>query len=451
MSESSKRHLTLPPEQQAIRDRCFHPSGTFVEFPIEDVETSIPARFEKIVRMYPERIAVKDQESERTYFQLNQLANNLARRLEGAEEIDGYPLALLFENGVPLFASILGVLKAGKFFVLLNPALPTAQNYSVIKHSGARVILTDNQNIGSASQLADNGCRWINVESIEPDPSNDNLSISLSSQQLAYIAYTSGSTGEPKGVMNTHRKVLYDVALRTNGYHISNSDRLSLIAAVSSHAINNMFFALLNGATLLPFNLKGEGLPQLARWLIRERITICRLTIQLFREFCRALTGNEAFVDMRLIQFAGDNRFLSDVTLWRRYFPSTCLLANGISSSETGYLTDFLFDHAIPLDTEAMPAGYAVNGKDILVLDDNGRNVDANQIGELAVKSSFISSGYWRRPDLTHSKFKSDANGDDRQIFLTGDFVLRLPDGALVYKGRKDSRIKLRGHNVDPA
>src|SRR5512143_843956 len=114
-SESGKHSMNLPPEQECIRARCFHPSGMSVEFPVEDIETSIPARFEKIVQMYPDRIAFKDIGRSASYDELNQVSNKIAGALlekcgDGSE-----PIALLFEHGIDVILAILGVLKAGKF------------------------------------------------------------------------------------------------------------------------------------------------------------------------------------------------------------------------------------------------------------------------------------------------------------------------------------------------
>ena len=101
MSDSSKPQFTLPPEQQAIRGKCFHPSGKFVEFPIEDVETSIPERFERIVRMYPDRLAVKSAHQELTYAELNNWANQIAHALLAYSDKQEEPIALLLETDAP--------------------------------------------------------------------------------------------------------------------------------------------------------------------------------------------------------------------------------------------------------------------------------------------------------------------------------------------------------------
>src|SRR5262249_13690896 len=137
MSNLTANQMRLPPEQEAIRARCFHPSGTFVEFPSEDVETSIPERFEKIARMNSDRIAVKDGEQIVTYAELNVMANRVAHTLFELRGSQKEPVALLLEKGIAQVASMLGVLKAGKFFVLLDPSSPKARIATLFEKSQA--------------------------------------------------------------------------------------------------------------------------------------------------------------------------------------------------------------------------------------------------------------------------------------------------------------------------
>src|SRR5439155_14650622 len=98
---------------------------------------------------------------------------------------------------------------------------------------------------------------------------------------------------------------------------------------------------------------------------------------------------------------------------------------------------------------ERVPVGYPLEGNEILLLDDNGNQLDVNQIGEIAVQSRYLALGYWRQPELTRAKFLPDPNGGDAGIYLTGDLGYRLPDGCLIHLGRKDFQAKIRGHRVE--
>jgi amino acid adenylation domain-containing protein len=427
------------------------PRHVFSEFKKEEVEQSVPGRFEKIVHSHPDRLAIKSSDQTWTYAELNAMANRIARAILARRKDSPEPIALLLEQGTALIASMLGVWKAGKFFVLLDPSFPAATNEARLKDSLAELIVTDRQDGGSATEIATGGQGVIELSSIADDVAADDLRLRVSPESFAYITYTSGTTGQPKGVVQNHRNILHDTMLLTNVYKISMEDRCSLLASSTSVAVKNACFALLNGASVLTFDVKKEGITGLSNWLSRERISICRCDVQLFREFCEGLTGEAYFPDLRLIEFVGDTRLTSDIELWKEHFPPDCLLANGFASSEAGYVTDCLIDHETAIEDNELPTGLPLEDKEIILLNETGSALGCNQVGEIAVKSSYLSPGYWRRPELTEARFRQDPEEGDRRMFLTGDLGLLLPDGCLVYRGRKDFRVKIRGYTIEIA
>ena len=164
--QSEASTMRLPPEQESIRAKCFHPRGTFVEFPEEDVETSIRARFEKIVRAGPDHLAIKTPEDELTYDELNSAANRVAHKLVDLERHESTPVALLFETGVQIIVAMLGVLKAGHFFVLLDPSLPKKKIAAVLARSQARLVFSDARNLHLACDVACDGLIIFDFESV---------------------------------------------------------------------------------------------------------------------------------------------------------------------------------------------------------------------------------------------------------------------------------------------
>lgn len=443
--------MTAYETQQAIRTKCLHPSGVFVEFKKEEVEQSIPSRFEKIVRKYPGRIAVKTESHALTYAELNATANRVARAILAQQGSEVAPVGLLFEKGAPLIAAMLGVLKAGKLFVLLDPSFPMERIVAVLENSQARLVVTDQNNVASAAAVASSDCQLMEFESIDSVIAPDDLGLHISPKALAYIIYTSGSTGEPKGVIQDHKNLMHNMMLRTNASSVSVHDRIVLLTSGTANAVTNTFFALLNGAALLPFDVKKEGVAPLANWLLRERITFLWISSPLFRNFAETLTGEKKFPDLRHLRLMSETSYKTDVDLYKKYFSSNCLLVNGLHSSETGPLRFNLIDHNTEIADGEVPVGYPVEDKEILLLDDEGKEVGFNHVGEIVVRSRYLSPGYWRRPDLTEAKFKPDPEGGDRRLYFTGDLGLLLPDGCLIHKGRKDFRVKIRGYGVEIA
>jgi amino acid adenylation domain-containing protein len=451
MSNPFKHTVDLPPEQRAIRDKCFHPSGTFVEFPIEDVETSIPARFEKIAQRYPEYTAIKIGERVVNYAELNGIANRLARSILARGGGDGKPVALLFEKGVEQIAAMIGVLKAGRAFVLLDSSLPKSRIELTLEDCPPGMTITERQNILLASDLRRGDQPVIEIESIDTGIPFDNLYREISPDALAFIVHTSGSTGRPKGVVYNHNTLLHHVMLRTNADGFCSLDRIPHFPSGTANAITNPFFALLNGAALLPFDVNKEGTRRLPRWLSQERITVCLMAAPLFRSLCEVLTEADKFPDLRLLRLRSETVCKSDVDLYKRYFSASSVLANGLSSSETHMLTEYYIDRDTNLPADDVPVGYAAQDKEILLLDDQGDPVGCNKIGEIVVRSKYLSPGYWRNPELTATKFKHDPEHSDKRIYFTGDLGLMLPDGCLIHKGRKDFRVKIRGYGVELA
>src|SRR5688572_5337639 len=194
MSKVSRSLSKLPPEQEAIRAKCFHPTGTFVEFPIEDVETSIPARFQQIVGMYPDRLAVKMGERAVTYAELNQTANRIAWSIYDKRGAGIEPVLLICEHDLDGIAACLGILKAGKILVVIDPSFPFERVGYMMTNSQAGAIVTDRNNVSLAKTLAKNDVQVIDIHALGSNLPEMNLGLQVSPNTVTQIVYSSGST-----------------------------------------------------------------------------------------------------------------------------------------------------------------------------------------------------------------------------------------------------------------
>ncbi|MDH3444199.1 MAG: AMP-binding protein, partial [Deltaproteobacteria bacterium] len=441
--------ITPPAAQRAIRARCFHPSGTFVEFNKEEIDQSIPERFEKIVRMYPERVAVKTRHHQFTYAELNRRANQVASDLLARSEKQKERIALLLENDALLMAAILGTLKAGKIYVPLDASLPKARITYMLDDSQATFLITNTKYLSFARELAQNRLPLINVDEHDSTLSTENPEVLISPDTLTWILHTSGSTGQPKGVVQNHRNVLQFVRQYTNGLHICADDRLTLLFSCSANgAAHDIFSALLNGASLYPFNVKAEP-GRLAEWLGRNKLTIYCSVPTVFRYLLETISGDEGFPHLRLIKLIGEPVAKSDVEFYQRHFVPTCIFVNRLGSTETGTIRWHFIDKETRIDGNIVPVGYPVEDNEILLLDDGGNEVQPEDIGEIAVRSRYLTPGYWGRPEITETVFLRP-KGDER-VYRTGDLGRLLPDGLLLCLGRKDSQVKIRGYRVELA
>ena len=266
---------------------------------------------------------------------------------------------------------------------------------------------------------------------------------------MAFILYTSGSTGQPKGVIQNHRNVIHNALRYATGCRIGPEDRVTLLASLGTgQGTPTAFSALLSGAALYPLAIKQEGVAGLSTWLNTEEITVYISTPTLFRHFVGTLTGEENFPKLRMIRLGAEQIQKRDVDLYKKYFPSHCTLAIFLSATEAGNLCQYFVDKQTEITGDSVPVGRPVDGVDILLLDDTGKEVGPNEIGEIVVKSRFISPGYWRNPELTKAVFLPDG---DKRIYRTGDLGRLLANGELEHLGRKDFQIKIRGYRVEIA
>jgi acyl-coenzyme A synthetase/AMP-(fatty) acid ligase/acyl carrier protein len=424
MSDLLRPNFSLPPEQQAIRDKCFHRSGTFVEFPKEDVEGSIPERFEKIVRRYPERLAVKMGDHVLTYGKLNQSANRLARAILARQGVGNEPVAIFVEDGVLVIIAILGILKAGKIFVVIDPSFPEERINYLLEDSQVRLLVAGTGSLLMAKAYLRERTQLINIDGIESSFTSEDLKLCLSPDSLAALVYTSGSTGRPKGVMQNHRNILHTILRDTDAVHIS------------PHA------------AVYPYCIAKDGFARLAHWLVEEQITIFNSVSSTYRHFVSVLSG-ECFSHLRLIYIGGEPVFKKDVELYRKHFTENCILVVRMGCGEAGKVCQYMIDSKTSFPGNEVPVGYAHEDLKILLLDDAGEEVGRAGGGEIAVKSRFLSPGYWRMPELTKARFPENPNGGGERIYLSGDLGRMRADGSLFHLGRKDSQVKIRGFQVE--
>ncbi len=442
-------HSQLPPEQGAIRTRCFHPMGTFVEFKKEEIEQSIPERFEKIVQTFSDRIAVKTMHNTLTYDELNMAANRLARAILARRGAENEPVAIFLEDSALVIIAILAILKAGKIFVVIDPSFPKERINYLLEDSKAKLFVTNKGGFLTAKLHCRQGNQLLNMDELDSDLTSENLRLCLSPDILAVLVYTSGSAGRPKGVMQNHRNILHTVMRDTNTVNISPYDRLSLLRSNgTSGAISDLFDGLLNGAAVYPYTILKEGLAHLSNWLIQEKITIYNSVSSSFRQFLNLLS-EEKFPHLRLMYVGGETIYKNDVDLYKKHFANKSVLVVRMGCGEAGKVCQYLIDKKTEIRDNEVPVGYPHEDLKILLLDDAGKEVAIGAVGEIAIKSRYLSPGYWRMPERTKAAFVSDPTGGDERIYLSGDLGRMASDGCIFHLGRKDSRVKIRGFQVE--
>ena len=416
------------------------------------IGTSVGARFEAVAREHAGRVAIGGTLGARmTYGELDRRANAVARAIAELPRTAGGPVALLAEASPALFAAMLGALKAGRPYAPLDVRLPPARLREILSDLAPAVIAADAPRVGLARELSE-GLRsvWILEEIASAAADGAAPAAAVSPDAPAYVLFTSGTTGRPKGVVQSHRGVLHNAAKLASGLRLTPDDRLTLLGSPALGAsVSDIFGALLTGACVCPFSLAGDGLRRLPEFLASERITISHSVPSVFRTFAAALAGSGADLSrLRLVKLGGESVTASDFDLFRRHFPRGAVFHVGLGMTEASVVRQWFADHDTVWPGNA-PLGYAVDATEVVLRDDAGR--DGAEEGEIVVRSPTLALGYWNDPERTAAAFVPVLGRPGWRSFRTGDRGRMRPDGFLFYLGRGDARVKVRGHRVEPA
>lgn len=432
-----------------IRAKCFHPSGTFVEFPKEDVESSIPERFQKIAKRYPSRIGLDTGTETIAYGGLNTASNRLAHTLVGECGSKQEPVVLFYERDISFVIAYMAVLKAGKFAIHLAPSSDKRRITHILKDSNARIVLTTQRLKPLANQFVSGDRRVLVGGALSNDVDIGDLNLPIKPDDIAYIRYTSGSTANAKGAVRTHSHILNAASDLTNSFHICPEDRVAVFGR--DYGGKNLFVTLLNGATQYPLNLGDDGTFNLFDWLTENQITILISLPTVFRSLLLKSRTKPVCPTLRLICVGSEPLYKNDVDSYKRLFSDNCIFLYTYGSSETGIICENFIDKNTEITGNRVPVGYSPDGVEVLVLDSLNNKALVNKPGEIVVRSRHLSSGYWQNGGVVRDKFQSNSRDPQKRTYRSGDIGQILPNGSLEHLGRKDSMVKIRGLSADLA
>jgi amino acid adenylation domain-containing protein len=409
----------------------------------------IGRRFERCAAACPSQDAVRDVERNATYAELNAQANRLAQRLTHSLGDREEPIGLLLEHGPATLVGFLGAAKAGKISTPLDPSWPLARLSWMLDHSGAGLIVSNRNNEAQARELAGPSRDVALLESLETEPA-ENPSQDFSPDRLAYLLYTSGSTGTPKGIVHSHRTALHNISIYTNELAITADDRLTWLHSPSfSSAWAEILAALLNSGTICPWDVRTRGLVGLANWLDRQQVTILNWAPSPFRRLIETLPDSARLATPRLLVLGSEPVTRRDWELYRDHLPDHCRLVNRLGATEVNNYRMFCVDQSREPEDAVLPAGYAVSGKEVRLVDEAGQSVGIGEIGRIVVRSRYCSPGYWRNPELSRQAFHPDPDDPASRLYHTGDLGVLRTDGCLEFRGRADHQVKIGGQRIE--
>ncbi len=410
---------------------------------------SVHRIFEQQVQRTPAAVALVLNDQVLTYSELNKRANRLARVLEARGVGPNVMVVLCMERSVEMVIGLLAILKAGGAYVGLDPTLPQQRLRFMIADAQAPVLLCRGKlrsklPAGTASVL------WAeDWEEIAAAQNDGNLDTEVSLDDLAYMLYTSGSTGQPKGVLVSHRaivRLLFGVDYATFG----ESEVLLHLAPLAFDASTlEVWGALLHGSRLVLYPGTLPAIEELGALLEREGVTTLWLTASLFNLVID--NAPQILRSVRQLLVGGEALSVKHVRRAQELLPGTQLI-NGYGPTES---TTFTTCYRIPRDLKetitSIPLGKPIGNTRVYVLDRNLQPVPVGVAGELHIAGQGLARGYHRQPEQTAQKFIPDpfSNHPGARLYKSGDLVRYQPDGNLEFLGRLDLQIKIRGYRIE--
>ncbi len=422
---------------------------------------------------FPHRVAVTDDAGELSYAELERRTNRLANTLREAGVRRGDRVGLFLNKSVDAIVGIYGILKMGAAYVPLDPFAPAARLAYIMRDCGVRCLVTQREKVrewsllanagapldylvvmnAAASELgeAPGGLRVVGREALEAAPAgwSGPPAIDL---DLAYILYTSGSTGQPKGVMLSHLNALAYVTWCRDYFGPSPEDVFSNHAPLHFDlTILDIYTAAMAGATLAIVPPDVSLFPvQLASFIEDRRITIWYSVPSVLTML--VLKGNLSvgrLPSLRHMIFAGEVFPTKHLRALMRVLPHA-RFTNLYGPTETNVCTYYRVPVLPDEQTEPIPIGKPIDNVEVFAVTDTGELATEGQVGELCVRGNTVACGYWGDAERTARAFLANPFSPARdRTYRTGDLVRRAADGNILFIGRKDHQIKSRGYRIE--
>ena len=430
-TQTISRPVPHPIERDYPRDKCIH------------------HLFEKQVELTPDAVAVVYEGESLTYRELNARANRLGHHLHSLGVGPDIPVGLCLERSPEMIVGVLGILKAGGAYVPLDPSYPKDRLAYVTENTGNSLLVT---NAALASCLPDGIARTIWLDDLPAKLGDDNLTLSASPRDLAYILYTSGSTGQPKGVAMEHGPLVNLIWWQLN----ESSPALRTLQFASLNfdvSFQEMFSTWLSGGTLTLVDPQTRRDP-IALWEFIETQKLERLflpTIMLQQLAEASFRSQQTDPSLREIITAGEQLRITPAI--RKFFAARpgLSLHNHYGPTESHVVTAWRLPSPPETWPEFPPIGNPISNAVIRILDAHMNPVPRGARGEIYIGGKALARGYWNQPERTLERFARDSFSEDAEarLYRTGDIACYLPDGSLEFIGRTDHQVKIRGFRVE--
>jgi amino acid adenylation domain-containing protein len=412
--------------------------------------------FSALANQHPERIALSSTGKDLTYGALDQWSDAIAADLRSRLGSTVGPVIVLSSEPMQVVAAVIATMKKGQIFVPLDPQSQPARLRNAIDSADPVAILCDANSAAIVKELELSAF----IESIEIGaPRTLKTPLQYADEEdpesASYIYFTSGSTGEPKGILGRLKSIAHFARWEARAFNLDESVRCTQLTTPAFDAFLRDVFTPLNigGTVCLPpdRNLVADG-ERLVNWLDEAAITLMHTTPAILRILLKTLQArSQRPGTLTRICVAGAVLLPIDVKRFFDVFGTRVELVNFYGPSETTMIKLFHSVREQDAERASVPVGKPIDGCRVLILDNRQKPCGIGMIGEIYIRTPFKSLGYYQRPDLTSEVFVSNpVSGDpDDLVYRTGDLGRRLDDGALEFIGRRDRQIKINGIRIE--
>ncbi|GAB5559777.1 MAG: hypothetical protein SynsKO_14240 [Synoicihabitans sp.] len=413
---------------------------------------SIAWHIEQRVKTHPDRVALQVPAQDYSYAEVDRVANAVARRIHQQANQSNPRVMIWLQDPLQETTGVLATWKAGGAFVPLDAQAPFEFNLEIIHLVKPAVILVDRhvfvQLMAHAPDQAESVFCWDEVDlSLE----HEALSVSTPPEALARIVFTSGSTGKPKGVIHDHQGMLHRAATSIAGADFQAGDcqlNLSPLSHVTGSTV--LLNTLLIGGTVSCYPLRQHGVGAMAAWIESKQVTRLATVPTVFRRFLQSpQLETSQLQSVRTVYLGADSTRWDDVALFRRFFPPETNLICNIGSTETGPIVRYFVPADAEITAGTVPLGLPYPDIELELRDEEGAIVGPGEVGEIVVRSRGIACGYFNDSEKTAERFYRDPQDPALRTFKTGDMARFDDDQRLIYAGRRDRMIKVKGHRVE--
>lgn len=416
-------------------------------------------------KRFPQHDAFRCGKEAITYADLHQKTNQLAHFLVNAGVQKGDRVGVYLNRCLDTAIAIYGIMKAGAVYVPIDTTAPHHRSLFLIKDCDIEYLVSNKTQRRKLQAIANEKSGLKGIIGVQQDwaiptiswtnifeESTASLSLRILEQDPAYIIYTSGSTGIPKGIMHSHYSGLSYARLTADLYELNEHDRIGNHAPLHFDISTLGFFtAPLVGATTIIVPEAYTRLPaSLATLMEKEKITVWySVPLALIQILQQDLIASKDFSALKWILYGGEPFPLKYLQQLMDELPQVTF-SNVYGPAEVNQCTYYNFKKIAPTET-SVPLGQAWNATEVLIVDDQDTIITDDSVGELLVRSATRMMGYWKQADLTERSYyrRSLVTGVEQIFYRTGDLVKRRVDGQLMFLGRKDRQIKIRGYRVE--